>query len=287
MLSRFISRLREYGLEALDLYYGIYTGEVSDINDPEGLGRIRVIVPSIHNDGDEPLPWGFPASQGFVNNGAGYGTASLPRVGDNVWVVFRFGKLQSPVYLNGWWAKGEMPDELNDPKIQGFKTESGHLSVWQDGDAPYVEHKHAGGSHIRISSDGAILIETQDGDLIELKPGQSIEVKTGSAQVKLTSSSIISKLGSSSVKLSRTGVEVAATGDVKLSAPVVTIDGKASVSLGSGASSPLVKGDVLYAFLVAWFTWMSTHTHTAPNVPPTVPPPVPPFSILSFLSRTK
>lgn len=288
MLSRFIDKLREQGLEMLGLFYGVYTGEVVEIDDPEGLGRIRVKVPSVHNDGDEALPWAYPASQGFVNCGAGYGTKSLPNVGDMVWVVFRFGRPQHPIYLNGWWSSDQMPEELSQDHVQGFKTEAGHLAVWRDGDDPSVEFKHSSGARLEFLSDGSITITTDQGEQVELKPGDRIAVSAGRSSIKVDRSGIEAFLGSSSVKVTSSQVMVKSGTSVTVSSPLVTLDGKAGVSLGgASATSPVVKGDILLTYLFTLYAWLTAHVHGPPGSPPVAPPPPPPFNLVSLFVKTK
>lgn len=100
-----------------DTYLGLYEGDVEDVRDPYNLGRIRVRIPIIHTPKQgtpgknrkitktKELPWALPCFQP--------GTFSPPSVGDSVWVLFRRGNPDYPVYLGTWYGV------LKNKKIKG------------------------------------------------------------------------------------------------------------------------------------------------------------------------
>lgn len=53
-------------------YYGIYRGKVYDANDPEGLGRIQLIVPQVL--GQSVTDWAYPVSGAISQRNWPYGT---------------------------------------------------------------------------------------------------------------------------------------------------------------------------------------------------------------------
>ena len=69
-------------------YFGKYRGLVNDIDDPDGLGRIKADVPAVF--GDQVSPWAMPC---LPFAGASHGLALIPEVGDGVWIEFEGGDL--------------------------------------------------------------------------------------------------------------------------------------------------------------------------------------------------
>lgn len=110
----FSDELAAYNKKFLALYEGI----VEDVSDPLNLGRVRARIAGIHDtektdivavvSPTEDLPWAFPC---FVP-----GTFIVPQVGDAVWIMFRQGNPDYPVYLGTWYGiteadtiKGRLP----------------------------------------------------------------------------------------------------------------------------------------------------------------------------------
>lgn len=86
-------------------YYGIYQGVVTNINDPEKRGRIRVICPDVLG-GETESAWCEPVVTVAYDNG---GDFCLPTKDETVWIQFIAGDSNRPVYLGGWWQKEKTP----------------------------------------------------------------------------------------------------------------------------------------------------------------------------------
>ena len=86
-------------------FYGKYRGIVTDVDDPESMGRINAQVPEILQE--ETSPWALPAVP-FA--GPQHGLRVDPRSqGDGVWIEFEGGDPSRPIWTGGWWASGELP----------------------------------------------------------------------------------------------------------------------------------------------------------------------------------
>ena len=73
--------------------FGIYRGSVSDNNDPEGLMRLRLVVPQVF--GTETVTgWAWPC--------IGVGDTDVPDNGAPVWVMFIGGDVEHPVWVGTW-----------------------------------------------------------------------------------------------------------------------------------------------------------------------------------------
>jgi len=74
-------------------YCGKYRGTVTNINDPEMLGRIRAIVPAVM--GDKDSNWAMPCVPCGLPNEIG---SALPSVGAKVWIEFENGDVDYPIW---------------------------------------------------------------------------------------------------------------------------------------------------------------------------------------------
>jgi hypothetical protein len=79
-------------------YWGKYLGIVRDWYDPENLGRLRIEIPEIYGIGEEKWsPWALPCLSP--------GRYDVPREGEAVWVEFRNGEPDKPIWV-GWLPRG-------------------------------------------------------------------------------------------------------------------------------------------------------------------------------------
>ena len=83
---------------------GLYAGKVVSIKDPEKRGRIKVTIAELL--GEAISGWCEPCIPCCFEGG---GDFCLPDMGDYVWVAFRDGDINKPVYLGGWWTKNNSP----------------------------------------------------------------------------------------------------------------------------------------------------------------------------------
>jgi hypothetical protein len=150
----------EYCNSEFDHYAGFYVGTVLDNIDPEGLGRVRVVVPGLAEEGTD---WAYP--MGTTGGGADRrGFFATPDIGADVGVMFVGGDIQSPVYFSGHWGKppatperpapdggSEVPEPLKDvannerPQIQAFESKHFIIAIdnREDSEALVIKHKPA------------------------------------------------------------------------------------------------------------------------------------------------
>jgi uncharacterized protein involved in type VI secretion and phage assembly len=145
-------------------YFGKYRGLVSEVNDPENLGRITARVPEIY--GEEDSPWAVP-SMPFA--GSSHGFVVLPEPGDGVWIEFEAGDPSRPIWSGCWFASGEMPSSASE-RSRVLVTSAGHKLILDDGGGR-VQLIHSGGAEFTMTA-------------------QDITLKIGAAQVVLSSSGV-------------------------------------------------------------------------------------------------
>lgn len=79
------------------MFYGIYRGKVYDANDPEGLGRVQLIVPQVL--GQAVTDWAYPVNGALTQSKFPYGTfytTADQAIGVN-----------TPTVINTSWVEGD------------------------------------------------------------------------------------------------------------------------------------------------------------------------------------
>jgi uncharacterized protein involved in type VI secretion and phage assembly len=148
-----------------DRFFGKYRGVVTDVDDPDNLGRIRASVPEIYGD-EVDSPWALPCVP-FA--GQDHGLILLPEVGDGVWIEFEAGDISRPIWSGTWWASGEMP-ACGTASSRALVTSGGHKIILDDENGK-LQLIHSGGAEMTMTD-------------------QDITIKLGSKQIVLSSTSV-------------------------------------------------------------------------------------------------
>lgn len=121
----------ELAAQARSRFFGKYRGIVQDVDDPEGLGRVRAQVPEVLDT--ELSPWALPCTP---YAGPDQGWHAVPPVGAGVWIEFEAGDPARPIWVGGWWGRGDPPanEQGSAPKPvhKTFKSGSGLMLVLDD-----------------------------------------------------------------------------------------------------------------------------------------------------------
>ena len=127
-LERLVVELAE---QQRSRYYGKYRGIVTDVDDPEHIGRLKARVPEVL--GDVESPWALPCTP---YSGDGLGLYCLPPVDAGVWIEFEAGDPSRPIWTGGSWARDQLPaDEKGNqvaPPIKIMRTEQGMMLSMDD-----------------------------------------------------------------------------------------------------------------------------------------------------------
>jgi uncharacterized protein involved in type VI secretion and phage assembly len=109
-------------------FYGKYRGRVNDNRDPEGLGRIRALVPDVI--GDEETGWALPSAP-YAGDGVGF--FLVPPIGANVWIEFEKGNPDNPIRVGGFWDRNQTPKIPANPDVKVIKTDSVIITINESG----------------------------------------------------------------------------------------------------------------------------------------------------------
>lgn len=177
----------------------VMTGIVTDIDDPDGIGRVTVRFPWLNPDLSSQ--WARVIG---IGAGPDRGVYWLPEVNDEVLVAFEQGDIARPIVIGGLWngedatpvdkatsvSNGSVVQrtlvtrvghkitlaEENEAFIQ-IETAGGHTLVLHDDDGK-VEITTSGGAVLSLDDNGRKITIKGDGDL-EIEGGTNVSIKAG------------------------------------------------------------------------------------------------------------
>lgn len=182
-------------------FYGVVVGVVTNNQDPDGLGRVKVRFPWL-SDEDESH-WARVVTPMAGNQ---RGLYFLPEVDDEVLVAFQHGDIRFPYILGALWNGKDKPPESNNGanNLRTIKSRSGHIIRLDDTDgAEKIEiidkNKNSiivntAKNTITVAADADITIQSTKGKLIlqgngiemrsqagvQVEASQGMELKAGS-----------------------------------------------------------------------------------------------------------
>ena len=168
-------------------------GKVTNNDDPEGLGRVRVKFPTLTEEHESQ--WARVVA---IGAGANRGFDCLPEIDDEVLLGFEHGDIHRPFVLGGLWNGQDSPPEKVSDSVTGskvrvrtFKTRTGHQLQFVEedkgGSKKGIKIKSVSGHQVYLNdSDRTIEIKTNGGHTVKLDDsGQSISMEsTGSVSIK-------------------------------------------------------------------------------------------------------
>lgn len=133
--------------------YGVYEATVTDVRDPEGLGRVRLSLSGRKVPGLDRT-WARLAT---LMAGDGRGTWFVPDKGDQVLVAFEAGDPRRPYVVGALWSATAKPpetmDALGENPRRVIATRSGaRISI--DDSARRIEVRDANGNSIVLEPAG-------------------------------------------------------------------------------------------------------------------------------------
>ena len=173
--------------------YGVVIGIVTNNQDPDGLGRIKVRFPWL--SGEVESNWARVAAP-MAGNGRGLYT--LPEPEDEVLVAFEHGSAEHPYVLGALWNGKDKPPVSNDDgdnNVRVFKSRSGHVVRLDDtAGAEKIEIMDGAGteslvfdtaaSTITLTADMDVVIESKNGTL-KLTGKNGVEITSPGGPGKL------------------------------------------------------------------------------------------------------
>jgi len=185
---------------AIPGYLGIYPAIVTDLVDPDSLGRVEVSFPWLGSDGQDVRAWATLCSPYADNN---QGLLVLPEVDSQVAVGIEAGNLRRPYILGATWNGRETlphaPESANNIRLMRSRADS--RLEFDDS---------AGAAKVRIT----------------MASGHEVTLDDSAQEV------VVRHAMGCTVKLTATDVEVTANVTVKVTSPMVEVDAPMSTFSG-------------------------------------------------------
>jgi phage protein D len=198
---------------------GLAVAIVTDNQDPNGLGRVKVKFPWLSDEHAS-----FWARVTVPGGGAQRGMEYLPEVNDEVLVGFDRGDMQQPFVLGGLWNGVDLPPKKSSEVVTGGKVQqriiqsrTGHTIILDDADA-------GGGISIVDSKGNQIVIDSQNNTMALTVKGD-LTLKAG-GKITLAGAGITLDAGSDKVDVKGNGIAMdGQTGAFQASGMGIKMDG--------------------------------------------------------------
>lgn len=203
-----------------------YLAEVIDVEDPEGLARVRIRLLNADGIGDQDGPVWARVATPFA--GPDYGAYFLPDVGDQVVASFLHGDPRQPIVIGSLWHGNAQPPE----RLGGSRVDRWTL-------------KGKAGTRVAV-------VEENGGSTISLRTANGVRgtwTDSGGGSITLRG-------GGASVTISGAGVKIETAAKVEVKAAQVDVEaGQVTVKAAISQFQGVVQCDVLQATSVIGTTY--------------------------------
>ncbi|MBM0744561.1 VgrG-related protein [Phormidium sp. CLA17] len=151
-------------------------GKVTNNNDPDGLGRVRVKFPTLTEDHESQ--WARVVAIGAGKN---RGFDCLPEIDDEVLVGFEHGDIHRPFVIGGLWNGQDSPPESVSSSVMGSKVRLRTIKTRTGHQIQFVEEPNGGSqAGITIKTVGGHLVQMNDTDRsITLSSTGNLKIQAG------------------------------------------------------------------------------------------------------------
>ena len=203
-------------------WYGVYPALVSDLNDPDSQGRVKVTLPWSPDTGSGRYEaWARVATLMGGNN---RGSWFIPDKNDEVLIVFEGGDPRRPYVIGGLWNGSDAPPDSMDGAGNNYR------------------------KVIRSRNGVKVTLDDTDGQekfIAETPGGQKVTLKDGPGVVEIVDSN------GNSVKLEASGITITASAKVTINASMVEVSASmVTVNAGMSKFSGVVQCDTMISNVV-------------------------------------
>jgi uncharacterized protein involved in type VI secretion and phage assembly len=189
------------------LVRGVSVAVVTQNQDPDGLGRVKIRFPWRENPDES-----YWARIAVSMAGGGRGTWFLPEVDDEVLVACDAERVEHPYIVGCLWNGQDKPPETNADgrnDIRMIRSRSGHEIVFDDGAQGRIDiHLNDDTRKVRLDQNGieisddsgnSIAITTTSGN-IAIQSNASITIKSTKIDINATASMTLQASGTLTIK---------------------------------------------------------------------------------------
>jgi len=171
------------GLEYFNKYYGVYYGFVLQNQDPKNLGRLYVYIPEVNGIVEKGI-WAYPMGQ---YGGINYGMNLTPKINDRVFIQYRFGNPQFPLWTYAGYQIVETDTEKESGKPAEFDTVDTYGIKFPNGITIKIND---------VEDEGKILVFHPSNHWIEISKDQISIIYNGTERIKVLEDEITFNDGS-------------------------------------------------------------------------------------------
>ncbi len=232
------------------LIHGVVVGLVTNVNDPDKIGRVKLKYPWF--DEQMESSWVRVVVPG---GGAQRGFMALPEVDDEMLVAFEHGDMNRPYVIGGLWNSKDKPPATavngeGKVELRTICTRAGHI-------VEFLEDGSAGKGAITIKSASGLLIKLSDNDkgvqitsakhsitlddqgpgTVKITSGGTLELSGAGSKLSFQQGSMeLTGPGGAKLAFSPSGAELTAMGNKVALAPAgAEVSGAAKLDLKAGA----------------------------------------------------
>jgi len=219
---------------------GVTSGVVTNNQDPDDFGRVKVKFPWLGDDIESD--WAWVASPGA---GKDRGIQWIPEVEDTVLVAFEYGDIQRPYIVGGVWNSVDTPVVTNSEAVSGgavnqriIKSRAGHVIVLDDTDGAekiIVRDKTEKNEIIIDSVENTVTVNVEKDIKVTAKGKVTVE-STGDMELKSSANLKLEATANIEIKAgANTDVEAGAAMNMK--GAQTTVEGSAQMAVKGATTS--------------------------------------------------
>lgn len=199
----------------LQKIYGVVIGIVTNNQDPDKLGRVKVKFPWLSNENES-----FWARIATPMAGKERGIYFLPEVDDEVLVIFEHGDMRFPYVIGALWNGKDSPPATNDDgknNLRVIKSRSGHIIRLND---------EEGKEKIEIidkSEKNSLVFDTAN-NTITITSDKDINLKASQGTIKLEAQKIEIKSSSDTKIEASAGMDIKANATMNIKGATINLN---------------------------------------------------------------
>jgi uncharacterized protein involved in type VI secretion and phage assembly len=194
---------------ATSLLATLVIGKVTNNNDPENLGRVKVKFPTLSDN--EESNWARVLT---IASGSAHGVQVLPEVNDEVLVGFEHGDMRHPVVIGGLYSGKNKPPLTSTDAVKSGKVASWLLKSRSGNTLQFLDGASATEASVLMRHANTQNLFRVEDKRIELlgKAGTELSIKIGNASISITANG--------DIVLDGANITLKARQDIKLQAGI-------------------------------------------------------------------